>query len=275
MEDFTVGIAGLGLIGASMAKALKGYKNWRIIGFDTDQKVIDAGEKDGVIEKGYTTMDKTPNCDIVIFATPPAVTLNAINSCEYKEGAVVCDACGVKGFMNSIRDDIDFVGMHPMAGKEVGGYANGDGELFENANLLLLKRPSTTNGAVKLIEEMGKAMGFGTLRWTDSKTHDEMIGFTSQMPHLVSAVIVRHPLYESCYDFEGGSLNDFTRIACLDEDMWSELFYKNQSNLKEQCDFYIEQLTKFRDMLDDKEAMRKYLMQARINRQTHELKENS
>lgn len=270
MTDFNVGIVGLGLIGASMAKSLYGYKGWRIIGFDNDSAVIEGAKYDGVIAEGYTKMDATKKCDVVIFATPPSVTLSLINGCEYKNGALICDACGVKGFMNKIREDIDFVGMHPMAGKEVSGYINGDSELFVGKNLLLMKRDNTTERACLLAEELGRAMGFRVLRWTDSRVHDEMIGFTSQMPHLLSAIIVRNPLYEESHDFEGGSMEDFTRIARLDAPMWAALFYKNQDNLRKQCDYYIEELEKFRSMLDDKDAMTEYMQAARENRINHE-----
>lgn len=270
MKEFNVGIVGLGLIGASMAKSLYGYKGWRIIGFDNDEEVIEAAKRDGAVHEGYTDTDNTKKCDVVIFATPPSVTLKLINESEYKEGALVCDACGVKGFMEKIRDTIDFVGMHPMAGKEVSGYINGDSELFVGANLLLMKRDSTSEKACLLAEELGRAMGFRVLRWTDMHVHDKMIAFTSQMPHLLSSIIVRHPYYENSHDFEGGSLNDFTRIARLDAKMWASLFYKNQDNLKEQCDYYIAELEKFRDMLGNKEAMESYMQTSRENRVGHE-----
>lgn len=275
MRDFVVGVVGLGLIGASMAKSLYGYKGWTIIGFDNDKGVITDALSDGAIIEGYTDMDATKKCDVVIFATPPGVTPTLINACQYKENALVCDACGVKGFMAEIREDIDFVGMHPMAGKEVSGYANGDSELFVGANLLLMRREHTSDNSCLLAEELGRAMGFRVLRWTDSLIHDEMIGFTSQMPHMLSSIIVRHPLYKGSHDFEGGSLNDFTRIARLDAPMWAELFFRNQDNLRSQCDYYIDELTKFRDMLNDKEAMEKYMQVARNNRVNHErTKEN-
>lgn len=270
MKDFNVGIVGLGLIGASMAKSLYGYKGWHIIGFDNDEGVIEAAKNDGVVLEGYTDMTATEKCDVVIFATPPGVTLSLINDSRYKDGAMVCDACGVKGFMDRIREDIDFVGMHPMAGKEVSGYANGDSELFVGANLLLMKRENTSEKACLLAEELGRAMGFRVLRWTDSRIHDEMIGFTSQMPHLLSAIIVRNPLYEGSHDFEGGSMEDFTRIARLDAPMWASLFYKNRENLKGQCDYYIEELKHFKDMLNDKQAMTDYMQIARENRIGHE-----
>lgn len=270
MTEFNVGVVGMGLIGASMAKSLYGYKGWRIIGFDVDEAVISAAKSDGVVAEGYSSMEATKKCDIVIFATPPGVTLSLINSCEYKPGALVCDACGVKGFMKDIRRDIDFVGMHPMAGKEVSGYENGDSELFVGANLLLMKRDNTKEKACLLAEELGRAMGFRVLRWTDMTIHDEMISFTSQMPHLLSAIIVRHSLYKESHDFEGGSLNDFTRIARLDAPMWASLFYQNRKNLKKQCDYYIRELDKFRAMLDDQEAMIEYMQEARENRVNHE-----
>ena len=270
MADFKVGIVGIGLIGASMAKSLYGYKGWKIIGFDSSRSVIEMAERDGAVDRGYTSMEETKDCDVVIFATPPGVTLQLINGCEYKSGAMVCDVCGVKGFMESIREDIDFVGMHPMAGKEVNGYESGDSELFVGANLLLMKRESTSEKACLLAQELGRAMGFRVLRWTDMHIHDSMIAFTSQMPHLLSAIIVRHPYYKDSHDFEGGSLNDFTRIARLDAPMWASLFYKNRENLKEQCDYYITELERFRDMLDDKEAMTEYMQGARSNRIGHE-----
>ena len=262
-------IVGLGLIGSGMARALGGFCD--IYGMDSDSAVIKSAVSDGVIKEAAADF---ADMDAVIFATPPKVTKELINAGKYKDGATVMDACGVKGFIDEVRSDIDFVGMHPMAGKEKSGYENGDGAMFKGKNLLLIKRQNTSEKACKTAEKIGKAMGFGVLKWTDIKTHDETIAFTSQMPHLLSAIMVRHPIYEDCHAFEGGSLNDFTRIARLDAPMWAELFFQNRDNLKNQCEYYITELKRFSDMLDDRQAMEKYMLVSRQNRMSHEKAEN-
>lgn len=266
----TVGIFGLGLIGASIAKSLKRKPGYNILGFDMNNDVLISALADHTIDIACNEMANSVNCDIIIFATPPATTPSLINSCKYKNGALVCDMCGVKSFIEDIRDDIDFVGMHPMAGKEKSGYESSGATLFDGANLLLIKRSSTSKSACKMAEELGNHMGFGVLKWTDPKTHDELISFTSQMPHLLSAIIVSHPFYDKCHNFEGGSLNDFTRIARLDAPMWTALFKANSSNLKDQCNYYIDAIARFRDMLGDEDSMEAYLQNARDRRISHE-----
>lgn len=270
MSEPIIGIVGLGLIGGSMARTLKRCSSSPIIGFDKDNGILDKAVRQGVIDEGHINTDFADLCDVIIFATPPSVTLDLINTCTYKKDAVVLDACGIKGYIKNIREDVDFVGMHPMAGKEVSGYDNSDDTLFEGANLLLVKRQGTSDRACSIAEELGELMGFGLIRWTDPDTHDELIAYTSQMPHVLSSIIVSHPLYEECHAFEGGSLNDFTRIARLDAPMWTSLFYENRDNLKDQCDYYINQLKLFKAMLGDKTAMEEYLYNARVNRINHE-----
>lgn len=267
-----IGIVGLGLIGASIAKALKKKGNDNIIGFDSDEKITQLAMSEAAVHKSFNDLKNTVSCDMVIFATPPQITLELINSCEYKDGATVCDVCGVKGFMDCINGDIDFVGMHPMAGKEKSGYTNCDSQLFNGANLLLVKRANTSSRAIANCEKLACDLGFKTVRKTTIKEHDEMIAFTSQMPHLLSAIIVSHPLYQKCFDFEGGSLNDFTRIARLDSIMWSSLFEANCDNLKNQIDYLIESLQDFKNMLHHKDKMQCYLKNANDIRVLHERK---
>ncbi|MBQ9624511.1 MAG: prephenate dehydrogenase/arogenate dehydrogenase family protein, partial [Clostridia bacterium] len=131
-----LGIVGLGLIGASIAKALCQNDSYILYGADSNGYIVEQAINEGVIAKPITDMAEL---DAVIFATPPKVTKELINGGRYKKGAVVMDVCGVKGYIKEIKQDIDFVGMHPMAGKELSGYDNGDGAMFKGKNLLLVK----------------------------------------------------------------------------------------------------------------------------------------
>ena len=266
-----IGFVGLGLIGGSLAKSARGFKNAIIYGFDVDEDILKLATGDGAIDSGFSTFENVEKCDLVIFSTPPHITKDLINSLVFKENAVVSDACGVKGFVDEVREDIDFVGGHPMAGKEKSGYLNSDNILFKNANYLLLKRESTSRYACLLMEEFVKYIGCSCIRWTDIKDHDKMIGFTSQLPHVLSAIIVQHDLYQSCQNFEGGSLNDFTRIARLDVNMWRDLFFQNKDNLIDALTFVEDSIAEFKKMLmeDDRESVTNYLAKSRKRRIEH------
>ncbi len=264
-----LGIVGLGLIGGSIAKALNGQ--YEVYGFDTNEDVISRALNDGAISKGCTDLKDIILCDAVIFCTPPNITEKLINSLQYKKGAFVSDACGIKGFISNIREDIDFIGGHPMAGREVGGYENSLPSLFKGCNYILVKSNSTSTQCEEFFIQLAKDLGAKEIINTGKDRHDQLIGFTSQLPHAVAATIVRHPLYEECLNFEGGSMEDFTRIASLNENMWCELFLSNKDNLIGNLNFIKKEIETLVDLLqnEDENSLKEYLKQSRLCKEKH------
>lgn len=267
-----LGIIGLGLIGGSIAKAVRGFLGCTIYGFDCQEEVLDQAKREQVIDQGYQTMEQVQCCDLVVFAVNAAEEKQLVETCAFKANAVVTDVCGIKNFLDELPLELDFVAGHPMAGKEVGGYQNSDGKLFVGANYILVPRKNTTKRAVLLVKAMAEYMGCGNVFQTTAEHHDQMIAFTSQMPHVLAGCIVNTPYYTGCNGFEGGSLADFTRIACLDEHMWSELFLSNREKLLPVLDAVRQNLTQVMTLMaqNDRQGLTAYLKEARVHREEHE-----
>lgn len=263
-----IGIIGLGLIGGSIAKAIDDD----IIGFDKSEQTIEKATKEGVIKKGFTELSNVDQCDFVIISLPFATQKEILKTCKFKAGATVMDVCGIKKIMDFVPDDLDYVSTHPMAGKEVGGYENSDKDLFLGANFIITRRETTSQKAVDRVWELAKKLGCGHIFETDREHHDEMIGFTSQLPHVLASCIVNTKYYQGCNGFEGGSLADFTRIARMDSVMWADLFLNNKTALLEIIGGLKANVNKVEKFLieDDKIGLRDFLENGSKNREEHE-----
>lgn len=222
-------VVGLGLIGGSLCMALKraGYSVYGInrsaapLEYALENKIID-GEGD------------VSSADVVFVALPPKATVEYILSAPFKKNAVVADICGVKRVIErgvSARRDIRYVGTHPMAGKEVSGVENACADLFDRASMVLTRNAHTDADAYALIVKLVKDMGFLRLVECSAEVHDKKIAYTSQLAHVVSNCYVKDRTIESCLGFTGGSFQDMTRIAGVDEGMWTELYLSNADNL--------------------------------------------
>jgi prephenate dehydrogenase len=238
--DFNITVVGLGLIGGSLAMALKQLNPKNLWGVDKDLNVIEAAENTKVIDKGFSDAE-TPlkNSDIVIIALYPALTKKFIkdNLENFKMGAIITDTSGIKEDLvkevNSfIPDHLDFIGGHPMAGKEQNGFNHASKDIFIGANYILT--PSEKNKAknIGILESILSQIGFKNIVRIDPGLHDQIIAFTSQLPHIIAMSLVNSDIPGvKTSSFIGGSFKDATRVAKTNSKLWMELFSSNSQNL--------------------------------------------
>jgi prephenate dehydrogenase len=207
--------------------------------------------------------------DVVFVALPPEATIRFLQEHvqDWKPGAIVADICGVK---QPIIDAVDqlyhdqgvrYVGTHPMAGKEVSGFANSDVDLYKNASYILTPTALTDPEALETLKELAAAIGFSRIEITDPARHDTIIAYTSQLAHVVSSAYIKSPTADLTLGFTAGSFQDMTRVAKLDPDMWTSLFSLNRGPLLQEINTLLSHLTLFRDLLaaGDQEAIRDQL----------------
>lgn len=246
-------IVGLGLIGGSLAKSLKGFENADIFAINRSRKYLDMAENEGVIKKGYT-LDETEclkDADIIILCLYPELNVEFIrkNRDYLKKGAIITDVSGVKQYLEKelraiLPDYVDFIGGHPMAGREVTSYENSIPDLFKNASYLIVPSENSKEENIKLIEKMAQYVGSKRIIRTTPENHDEVIAYTSQLMHVVAVALCNIPTIEKSPGYSGGSLRDLTRIANINEVMWSELFIENSDDL-------IKSISYLQSALDD------------------------
>ena len=264
----TLGVVGLGLIGGSFVKAYEQAEEWRIYGFDADEKVnqfaLLAEDIDGVLDE-----DNIGECDLILLAVYPEAAIQWLR--EHAErispDAVVIDCCGVKEevcrFCFEIAKDYPFTyaGGHPMAGRHYSGFKYATEKLFRGAPMVIVPEVYDDIALLANIKELLHPAGFGSISVTTAPEHDRMIAFTSQLAHVVSNAYVKSPTAEGHDGFSAGSYKDLTRVAWLNPQMWTELFMDNRDNLIFELDHLIDRLTDYRDALDrgDCEEMEKLL----------------
>ena len=258
-----IGIIGLGLIGASLARAAKKYAGCTVYGYDIDAAVIQTALREGVIDGAGEEIACA--CDIVFVCLFPKAAVEFI--LHHVFDGVVCDVCGVKSAIaKRISGNVQgYVGVHPMAGKEISGYAAGDADLFLNASLIITKDGYTNEKDIRVVEDFARAAGFDRIVIATPEEHDRMIAYTSQLAHVVSNAYVKSPTSEGYIGYSAGSFSDLTRVARLNPDMWTELFFMNQEHLLFEVETLLENLSAYRNALrdGDGEGMRRLLAEGR------------
>ena len=268
----TVGIVGLGLIGGSIAKAARQYTDCTLLGYDTDGAVLSRALDEGVLSAALTP-DRLPECGLVIIALYPEATVEYVTAHRdrFRRGGVVMDCGGVKGVVCGPLEDVVrdagfyFVGGHPMAGIERSGYVHAFPELFQGASLILTPYPGTPEGCLEDIWEFARKLGFGHLQPSTPDEHDRIIAYTSQLAHVVSCAYVGSPSAPNFEGFSAGSFKDMTRVAKLNEEMWTELFLENREALVREIDTLVEELAAFAYTIrrGDRERLKDMLRHAR------------
>jgi Prephenate dehydrogenase len=257
-----VGVAGLGLIGGSLAKAYRSGCHF-VYGYDIDESIFSFAKLSGAIN-GLLDASTVKLCDILLVAVNPE------DAAEYMENAapyiekhtLVIDCCGVKRYICdkcfplAKKYGFTFVGGHPMAGSHKGGFKNSRENLFRGASMILVPPVFDDASLFGRIEELLKPAGFGSLTFTTAEKHDEMIAFSSQMAHVVSNAFIKSPSAGGHKGFSAGSYKDLTRVAQLNAQMWTELFMKNSDNLIHELDIFIKEISRYRDALADKNETR-------------------
>ena len=265
-------VAGLGLIGGSMAKAIRQYTDCTVLGWNRSPAVAERALAEGAIDAIATERDFA-DCDMLIAALYPQATLRFLSERipQLKSGAQVVDLVGVKSFLVepvgrlAARCGVRYTGGHPMAGLARAGYERSYAGLFKNASMILVPTEATAPGDVEELSKFFLSVGFGRVKVCSSEVHDRMIAHTSQLAHIVSNSYVKSPVSANYNGFSGGSYKDMTRIACLNEEVWSELFLLNSAALLPEIDDLISSMSALRNAIEaqDKPALEELLRRGR------------
>jgi len=258
-----IGIVGLGLIGGSMAKSIKSRTSHSVWGIDLDQETMTMARMCGAID-GPLTAENLSQCDLLLVAIRPAAAVAWVRSHadQIAPSAIVVDLCGVKRTVVEAIAPIaqehgfSYIGGHPMAGKERGGFTAASDSLYVGASMILTPDKRTDMQLLETLKDLFLDIGFAGLTFSDPEEHDRIIAFTSQLAHIVSSAYVKSPEAQRRRGFSAGSFQDMTRVARLDEDMWTELFLDDADYLTAELDEIIRHLTEYQEALKDRDAER-------------------
>ena len=255
-------IVGLGLLGGSYARVLKRF-GFHISAITMEQSSIDYALREKIIDEGTTELDERiiGDADLVIFALYPHVFVEWIekNQSLLKSGALITDVTGVKGsivykIQEMLRADVEFIAAHPMAGREVSGVENSTDKLFIGANYIVTPTEKNTPEAIETCIELGRLLGFSNVTTLTPEEHDEMIGFLSQLTHCIAVTLMTCNDKENMEKFTGDSFRDLTRIARINDVMWSELFVANKNVLLEQMNLFADKFNELKTMLENEDV---------------------
>lgn len=255
--DSKVLIVGLGLLGGSYAKALS-KKGICVTAIDTRREAIEFAMKNGIIKEGSDRVEERliRDADVIVFALYPKVFVNWIkeNQKYFKPETLITDVTGVKKCVvdeiNAIlREDVEFVAAHPMAGREVYGVENSDDRIFNGANYIVVPTERNTKEGINNCKRLGIYLGFARIAELSPEKHDEMIGFVSQLTHCIAVSLMTCCDDESLVDYTGDSFRDLTRIARINDVMWSELFMLNKESLLKQMDIFIDEFCELKELI--------------------------
>lgn len=254
-----IAIIGLGLIGGSIARRLRGFHDCTIAAYNRTAETLLLAKQDGAIDEGFSDAgDAMDGADLIILCLYPKLNVDMVknNLPRIKSGAVITDVSGVKGFMideltKILPDDVDFIGAHPMAGREVGGYQSSTDTLFNKASFLITPTKQNKPENVALIRELAEYIGCKHVVTTTPEEHDAVIAYTSQLMHVVAVALCDNPMIERSTFFSAGSLRDCTRVAIINAEMWSELFVENKDALAERIDEMQESLEKIKNAVQN------------------------
>jgi len=269
-------IVGLGLIGGSMARRLRGFNNAVIRAYDKNPNTLTLVKKDGVADEFYTdSSEAVKDADLVILCLYPELNVKFIkeNAGFLKPGCVITDVSGVKEYvceeiMKVIPEGVNFVGGHPMAGRETSGYESSTDTLFNNASYLVVPVKNSKPESVALIRDMASYIGCNRIMTTSAHEHDEIIAYTSQLMHVVAVALCNNPIIKRSSSFSAGSLRDCTRVAVINENMWSELFCENKKALADRITEMQQSLEDIKKavLAEDKEELKDIMRKATDNK---------
>ena len=251
-------IVGLGLIGGSYAMSLSN-KGYEVGAITLNQEDIDYALNNKIISHGqnFVSKDYIEQFDVVIFALYPKMLLQWIDTYHsyFKKGAIITDVTGIKQeivdrIQNTLKD-VEFIGAHPMAGKEVYGVKNASATLFNKANYIVTPTEKNSKDAIELAISIGEELSFANISLLSPQKHDEMIAYLSQLTHCIAISLMTCSENEHLKEYTGDSFKDLTRIANINENMWSELFLLNKDELLKQMDLFIEKFSILKKTIED------------------------
>lgn len=268
-KNINILIVGLGLIGGSYARALT-RQGFHISAITRSQSSIDYALNEGIIEKGSAGIDPEliSSSNLIIFSLYPKVFIQWIkdNQKYFSPGTIITDVTGVKQeivkpIQDILRDDVEFIAAHPMAGREVYGVENSDDSIFRNANYIVTPTEKNTEEVIELCEDLGRLLGFASVSRLSPDEHDDMIGFLSQLTHCIAVSLMTCNNSPNLEKYTGDSFRDLTRIARINDSMWSELFLMNKETLLKNMELFEKEFCKLKDALknEDTETMREMM----------------
>ena len=269
-------IVGLGLIGGSYAEGLT-LKGYEVYAIDTNIESIEFAKEKNIIKDGTTNVSKEflEQMDIVIFALYPHIVIEWIKSYQkyLKPNTIITDVTGIKKWLydnikDILREDLEYIGAHPMAGREVYGVKNSNKDIFKGANYIVTPTSSNTEYAISVAKKIGEELEFKNIVTLSIEEHDEMIGFLSQLTHCIAISLMTCKDSQHLVKYTGDSFRDLTRIAKINENMWSELFLLNKEELLKQMDLFLEQFTKLKKTIENDEIgkMKEIMKLSTLNR---------
>ena len=275
-KNMNILIVGLGVIGGSYAKALtaKGYK---VSTITKDKEDLDFALENGIVSAGSTEVDSNliENSNLIVFALYPTVFIDWIkeNQDLFTPGTIITDVTGVKGSVvdevqKILRDDVEFISAHPMAGRESSGVHYSDPGVFKGANYIITPTARNTRGAIELCRSLGEELGFSKISELSVEEHDKMIAFLSQLTHCIAVSLMTCNNANGLEKYTGDSFRDLTRIAKINDQMWSELFIMNKKPLLYEMQRFIDEFTRFKDMIErsDVDGMREKMRESTVKR---------
>ena len=269
-------IVGLGVIGGGYARALT-KRGYRVHCITKEQKDIDFAMNLGMIAEGTTEVDPAlvGAADLIVFALYPTVFIDWIKQYQhlFRAGALITDVTGVKGgvvheVQSILRPDVEFIAAHPMAGRERSGVEFSDDSVFQGANFIVTPTEKNTPEAIEVCRTLGAELGFARISELTPEAHDEMIAFLSQLTHCIAVTLMTCNDSPSMEKYTGDSFRDLTRIAKINDAMWSELFLLNRDALLQEMDRFADEFSRLREMLStgDREGMREMMRKSTARR---------
>lgn len=268
----TIAIVGLGLIGGSFAKAFKKNTDCVLLGFNRTRATAEQALADGVIDQIGEPEDLR-KADVILLSLYPKASADFVeqNLKYIRPGCIITDDCGIKTYLAERlvplcrEHGFHYVGGHPMAGREVSGYRASTADLYQGASMLLVPTETSPHDVVEEVKALFQQLGFRQLIVTTPEHHDRMIAYTSQLCHIISSAYVKSRAESEHKGYSGGSYRDLTRVAYLNETMWTELFLENAAALVPEIDEVIEHLQEYRDTIaaGDEETLFRLLKEGR------------
>lgn len=267
-----IGIIGLGLMGASFAKRLSPQKDKTIYGIDQNKQTIQTALELNIIKEGSTDPDKLiKKCNLIILALYPTMIKPWIveNQQYLESGTILMDISGVKTNIVEpvqaiLREDLELISIHPMCGRESRGINFAQADIFDNANYIIVPTNKNTPTAIKAAKQLGKDLRVKNISILSCEEHDRMIGFLSQLTHVIAVSLMNTHDNSHLVEYTGDSFRDLTRIATINEDLWSELFLLNKDILLDEIDQFLDATKHFRDSLEkeDIDEMKRLFIQS-------------
>ncbi len=268
-------VVGIGVIGGSYIQALNGLGH-SVYGIDTDEKTLQQAKDDGCIVEGFVDgYDIIKESDMTIICLYPSLVLDFIASHEFKKGSIVTDVVGIKSYflekaLKIIDKDVEYVSGHPMAGREKKGYAYASQAVFQNANYIVIEHQKNKKETIDFMCQFVSQLGFKSVKIMSPYAHDEIISFTSQLPHMIAVALMNSDdeKYETG-KYIGDSFRDLTRIANINADLWSELFLNNRDYLLASMQRFEEQFDLLKNALldGDEEALKNMFKKSSLRRE--------